>query len=65
MSELTSRDSTIEDIHRTREQMAEKFGHDIGAILSDARKRQEAAGRAIWRGPAALQESSPKVEVVG
>jgi hypothetical protein len=30
--------------------MAEKFAGDIAAILEDARKRQEASGRAIWQG---------------
>lgn len=44
-------DSTIEDIHRTRERIAEKFGGDVNAILEDARKRQEASGRPVWQGP--------------
>lgn len=46
----SNRDTTIEDIHRTRRRMAEKFGGDIVAILEDARKRQEASGRAVWQG---------------
>jgi hypothetical protein len=50
MSE-TIRDSIVEEIHRTRQRMAEKFGGDIAAILEDARKRQEASGRAVWKGP--------------
>jgi hypothetical protein len=45
-------DTTIEDIHRTRERMADKFGGDITAILEDARKRQAASGRPVWQGPA-------------
>jgi hypothetical protein len=44
-------DMTIDEIHRTRQQMADKFGGDIAAILEDARKRQAASGRAIWQGP--------------
>ncbi len=63
--EHSNLDTTIEEIHRTREQMAEKFGHDIAAILADARKRQEASGRAIWRGPLPLQESTPTVKAAG
>jgi len=47
----TDRDTTIEDIHRIRRQMAEKFGGDVDAIIEDARKRQEASGRAVWQGP--------------
>jgi hypothetical protein len=44
-------DTTIEEIHRTRQRMADKFGGDIAAILEDARKRQAASGRPAWRGP--------------
>ena len=51
---MNKRDTTIEEIHRTRERMADKFAGDIAAILDDARKRQAASGRAIWRGPSAL-----------
>ena len=50
------RDTTIEEIHRTRERMADKFAGDIAAILDDARKRQAASGRAVWRGPSSLVE---------
>ena len=46
-----NRDTTIEEIHRTRQQMADKFGGDIAAILEDARRRQAASGRPIWQGP--------------
>jgi len=45
-----SRDPVIEEIHRTRQQMAEKFGGDIEAMLEDARQRQAASGRPIWQG---------------
>ena len=47
----TQRDAILDEIHRTRQRMAEKFGGDIAAILEDAWKRQEASGRAIWQGP--------------
>ncbi len=57
--ETTNRDTTIDEIHRTRERMAEKFGGDIAAILEDARKRQEASGRAVWQGPSSNKVSSP------
>ena len=46
-------DSTIDDIHRTRERLAEKFGGDITAILEDARRRQAASKRPTWQGPSA------------
>jgi hypothetical protein len=57
-----SLDTTIDDIHRVREQMAAKFGGDLNAILDDARKRQEASGRAVWRGPAQSSAPSPGAE---
>jgi (p)ppGpp synthase/HD superfamily hydrolase len=43
------RDTTIEDIHATRRRIAEKFGHDLAAIVEDAKKRQAASGHEIWR----------------
>ena len=43
------RDTTIEDIHETRRRIAEKFGHDLAAIVEDAKKRQAVSGREIWR----------------
>ncbi|MGI8978040.1 MAG: hypothetical protein ACR2FY_02320 [Pirellulaceae bacterium] len=44
------RDTTIADIHQTRERISAKFGGDIAAILEDARRRQEEGGRPIWSG---------------
>ena len=51
IQKTTNRDTIIDEIHRTRQLIAEKFGGDIAAILEDARKRQEASGSAIWQGP--------------
>jgi hypothetical protein len=62
IQETASRDTIIDDIHRTRERMAEKFGGDIDAILDDARKRQEASGRAVWQGPSSKGTGHPSVE---
>jgi hypothetical protein len=56
------RDTTIEDIHRTRRAIAEKFGGDITAILEDARKRQEASGRPIWKGHKSTNAPANAVE---
>jgi len=38
-------DTTIADIHKTRERISDAFGGDIGAITEDAQKRQEQSGR--------------------
>ena len=40
-----SGDTTIADIHKTREKISDDFGGDIHAITEDARKRQEQSGR--------------------
>ena len=56
---ITNHDTILDEIHRTRQLMAEKFGGDIAAILEDARKRQEASGRAIWQGPASNKALNP------
>ena len=52
------RDDILEEIHRTRERIAEKFNYDIAAIVEDARKRQEASGWPIWQ-PAPKEEAPP------
>jgi hypothetical protein len=59
IQKTTNRDTIIDEIHRTRQRMAEKFGGDIAAILEDARKRQEASGRAIWQGPSSNKALNP------
>ena len=38
-------DTTIAEIHRTRQCVSDQFGGDIHAITEDARKRQERSGR--------------------
>ena len=38
-------DTTIADIHKTRERISDAFGGDIRAITEDARRRQEQSGR--------------------
>lgn len=49
MAQTHDRDTVIEEIHRTRREISEKFGGDIVAMLDDARKRQAASGRPVWR----------------
>jgi hypothetical protein len=47
--ELEDHDNTISDIHQTRSRIAERFGHDLVAIVEDAKSRQASSGRTIWR----------------
>ena len=42
-------DPIIDEIHRTRREMSDRFGGDFVAMLDDARRRQEASGRPIWK----------------
>jgi hypothetical protein len=58
VNQTTNDDTIIDAIHRTRQQMAERFGGDIAAILEDARKRQQASGRAVWQRPSSNQASN-------
>lgn len=44
----TTTDPILDEIHRTRREISERFGGDLKAILEDARKRQEASGRRVW-----------------
>jgi hypothetical protein len=37
-------DPIVAEVHRTRQELAEKFGFDIQAIVADIRKRQAALG---------------------
>lgn len=60
----SNRDTIIDEIHRTRERMAEKFGGDIAAILEDAQKRQTASGRAVWQSPSSKQPTQVGQEKV-
>ena len=53
------RDTTIEDIHATRRRIAEKFGHDLAAIVQDAQKRQATSGHEIWRPKPKPSAASP------
>jgi hypothetical protein len=39
------RDTTIEDIHRIRREISDRFGGDVFAIAEDARRRQALSGR--------------------
>ena len=53
------RDTTIEDIHATQRRIAEKFGHDLAAIVQDAQKRQATSGHEIWRPKPKPSAASP------
>jgi hypothetical protein len=42
-------ESLIEEIHRTRREISDRFGQDAFAIAEDAGRRQAASNRPIWK----------------
>lgn len=58
MTEPIGPDPIVEEIHRTRREIAERFGGDLRAILDDARERQAKSGRAIWQPKPGTSSSS-------
>lgn len=53
----TTTDPILDEIHRTRREICERFGGDLHAILDDARKRQAASEHPVWS-PASTNDSS-------
>ncbi len=41
-------ESVIEEIHRTRQEISDRFDGDIVAIAEDAATRQAASERPVW-----------------
>ena len=42
-------ESPIDEIHRVRREISERFGGDISAIADDAAQRLATSGRPIWQ----------------
>lgn len=49
MKQKQTTESILDEIHKTRREMSDRFGGDFVAMLDDARRRQEASGRPVWR----------------
>lgn len=56
-------DSTIDEIHRTRREISDRFGGDIVAIAEDAARRQAASKRPIWTPKHDEQSHAPEPPV--
>ena len=41
-------ESPIDEIHRIRREISDRFGGDITAIAEDAARRQAASNRPVW-----------------
>lgn len=42
-------ESIIEELHRIRREISDRFGGDLEAIASDAAGRLARSGRAVWK----------------
>jgi len=42
-------ESVIDEIHRIRREISDRFGGDIVAIANDAARRQAASKRPVWQ----------------
>ena len=49
MVQNSKTESPIEEIHRIRREISDRFGGDIAAIAEDAARRQAASGRPVWQ----------------
>lgn len=51
MIQKTKPDTTIEDIHKTRREISERFDGDIAAISADAEERATQSNWPVWIPP--------------
>jgi hypothetical protein len=49
MIQKSKTETPIEEIHRIRREISDRFGGDIAAIAADADRRAQASGRPIWQ----------------
>jgi hypothetical protein len=49
MKQKRTTESPIDEIHRIRREISDRFGGDIAAIAEDAARRQAASSRPIWQ----------------
>ena len=55
MIQKSTTETPIEEIHRIRREISDRFGGDIDAIAADAERRAQASGQPIWQGKTANQ----------
>ncbi len=58
MIQNSKTESPIEEIHRIRREISDRFGGDIAAIAEDAARRQAASHRPVWQ-PQATANGTP------
>jgi len=58
MIQKSTPESPIDEIHRIRREISQRFGGDISAIAEDAARRQAASGSPVWQ-PKRTNETRP------
>ena len=53
-------ETPIDELHRTRREISDRFGGDINAIAEDAARRQIASGRPVWQPRSDEQGDAPE-----
>ena len=61
MVQNSKTESPIEEIHRIRREISDRFGGDLAAIAEDAARRQVASGRPVWQPKVDRTNSSERV----
>jgi len=56
-------DSPIDEIHRTRREISDRFGGDVVAIAEDAARRQATSNRPVWQSNTTNETMHPSGEV--
>ena len=49
MTQLLKIDPVIEEIHKVRREISDRFGGDVRAISADANARMSSSGCPIWK----------------
>ena len=59
MKQEQNNESPIDEIHRFRREISDRFGGDVAAIAADAARRLAASGRVVWHRDATNQALHP------
>ena len=62
MTQKTS-DSPIDEVHRIRREISDRFGGDVFAIAEDAARRQATGNRPMWRPHTTNKTMHPSGEI--
>ncbi len=55
MIQKSTTETPIEEIHRVRQEISDRFGGDVAAIADDAARRARESGRKMWQPKEAVE----------